>query len=106
MRAFQRIQTEDEELRRVQDSVEAFAKPLTMNPLLDGLLLEGADGTGVALVSGQANYVNHGLGRAVKFWPVSPNADARVWEDTANPDAATILVLRCSADVTLRLWVF
>lgn len=109
MRDFQRIQTEDEELRRVQDNVGVAFKPLARCPVVDGLLVAGDDGMGVALVTGQANYVAHGLQRRCIGWMlVSPGADVRVWEDVADvsPDAEALLVLRCSANVTTKLWVF
>lgn len=64
MRAFQRIQTEDEELRRVQDSVEAAFKPLLLNPTLDGALLKDVVLTG----GGVVNDVSHLLGRPLTGW--------------------------------------
>lgn len=103
MRALERVKTGAEDVRQLQDALQSFVRPLLSLQLLDGRLVED-----VALVSGQANYVPHGLGRRAKWLAVSPNADARIWEDTATaaPVPTTQLVLRASANVTVHLWVF
>lgn len=65
----------------------------------------------VALSTGFKNLIPHGLGRALTGRLVTrQDADARVWDDDVDEgdvaDPQRYLALRCSADVTVRLWVW
>jgi hypothetical protein len=103
MRQIERVQTEDPDLRRVQDSVITATLPLFRNPTLDGLLLEG-----VTLSGSDATEVAHKLGRPVRGWAVTRcRVDARVWDEQDENDVPEkTLRLRASTDVLVDLWVF
>lgn len=87
----------DENLRRIGAAYDAVLK----SPLLAGSLIEG-----VSLLSGQSNFVSHGLGRTPRgFIVVSPDADARIWKGPSDSPSTT-LVLNTSANVNLSVFVF
>lgn len=53
--------------------------------------------------------IPHNLGRKPLGWiAVAPDADARIWEDTAvnNPDPTKFIRVRASATVNCSFWVF
>lgn len=114
-----RVQTSDEDLNRVQDSILPTVNALRACPILDGRLVETeTDSNGheieIVLTTTPKN-VAHKLGRAYRGWWVTDrNADARVWVDPPtgtpsvdpNPDHAKFVRLDASATVTVRLWVF
>jgi hypothetical protein len=103
MRQIERVQTDDPDLRRVQDSIITATLPLFRNPTLDGRLLEG-----VTLSGSGATGVAHKLGRAVRGWSVTRRrADASIWDEQDENDIPEkTLRLRASADVVVDLWVF
>jgi len=72
-------------------------------PTLDGNKLSG-----VVLVAGIDNFVNHGLGRDYLGWHVSDrNPDAGVFlSATTNKSPEKYLILNSNADTTVALWVF
>jgi hypothetical protein len=108
VKALDRLQVADDDLRRVQDNVVKAFLPLSRNPLLDGNLLEG-----VALVGGSAdNEVAHKLGRKLRGWVVlrcyavaSPE-DTSLWDtQSTNPSPELTLRLRALNAMTVDLWV-
>ena len=90
-------------LSRVQDNVDEVLRPITIVPILDGVLL-----TGIALDSTVTNYVSHNLGRTLIGWVlVRVRDDSTVWDaQDSNGNRANTLALECSADVVVDLWVF
>jgi hypothetical protein len=101
MKQFRRINTEDYDLSRVQDSIEEVLSPLSVLPLLDGVLLEGV----YLGSSASGNEVKHLLGRKPRFWIVlKKNAQADIWQISSVLESK-ILTLKASAPVTVSLWV-
>lgn len=101
MKALKKVSTKVADLNKVQENVEAALTPIIACPLVNGLVLKN-----VELVSGQDNIVAHKLQRRPQGWfVVSPKQSATVWELTSALPASN-LNLRCSANVTLDLWVF
>lgn len=100
---FKKINTDNYELQKVQDSVAAAFQTLGMNYMINGELLKD-----VTLQSGVDNQVQHKLSRVPNgFFVVDKNATADVWQSTtANKIKDRILLLRSSATVTINLWVF
>ena len=115
---FDRINSGDNALDRVQGNVAKAIDPVLSVALLDGRLVED-DVVAGALVpitlSTTPKDVAHGLGREYRGWiVVDKNANADVWVDPPtgtplvdpNPDRALFIRLDASAAVTVKLWVF
>lgn len=93
---------EHDEVQSLHDEMEQVFRDVGGIRILQGRLLED-----VALTTGQANFVNHRLGRTANYIVVRKSADARIWDQqSANNLQSKTLDLRCSANVTVSLWVF
>jgi hypothetical protein len=91
------------DLHRLQDNIETFARPLSRRLHLYSELIED-----VSLTSGQENLVAHGLGKKVRGFRVTDiNASASVWrDDTSTADLTVHIPLRISSTATVSLEVF
>lgn len=98
---FRRVNTKLNDLKLLQDSLDAALRPIIDKLILDGRLIED-----IELTTGQANLIDHRLGRSIRgYVVVKRDADARVWDSV--PDRpATQIDLRSSANVTISIWVF
>lgn len=94
---------DEPKLERFQQNVDEALRPLIQANILDGRLLRS-----VSLITGQANLVEHKLGRAPQGWLViRSRAQATVWDlQDSNELPSKTLDLRCSANVTVDLWIF
>lgn len=97
------INADDDQLERIQSHIEEVFESIADIEVTDGRLIKS-----ISLISGQANEVSHGLGRSVEGWQVvRQRADARIWDNQdSNKKKNLTLDLRCSANVTVDLWVF
>ncbi len=102
-KAFKKTGTDNSDLQKVQNNVQAAIEPLIASAIGDGQLL-----TGVVLVAGTPSMVAHQLGRDILGWiVVGTNAQADVWDEQAlNTFKSRFVRLQTSADVTVNLWVF
>lgn len=102
-RSFKKFVSDMPELTEVQRNIEEVLEPIIRANILDGLLIED-----VRLTAGQDNAIPHQLTRVPQGWIiVRKNADSRVWENvTDNRIRNANLLLQCSNDVTVSLWVF
>jgi hypothetical protein len=101
MRKYTRINVEDYDLTRVQDAIEEALGPISQSPILDANLIQN-----VVLTAGQDNQVAHGLSRPFRmWWVVDRNAQSDIWAIPNQTFTSRFLTLRCSADVTVSLWV-
>lgn len=100
---YKKVRTEDTVVRQIQDAVEIPLKDISSRPILDGQIL-----TDIELTSGVDNIVDHKLQRVLTGWIViSKSAQSDVWDlQAANSRPQQFLVLRCSANVTVKIWVF
>ena len=87
----------------LQTRVRKFALQLEDAPFLYGVLLED-----VKLKTGQDNQVGHSLKhKAVGYLVLTKRAQADIFDGVNGiGDSTEHLKLRCSADVTVNLWVF
>lgn len=100
MRFFKKIQLSDALLSMFQDNVEDAVDQITRTPIIGGVLVEN-----VSLVAGVDNAVAHKLGVRPTMLMISRKFDnADVWE-VSGTATANLLTLRCSANVTVNLWV-
>ncbi len=105
---FDRIRTQNSELRQLQDAAGAVFKDITGREVLDGRLIEDVVLTGTQTLS-----LAHGLGRRLVGWViVRKNATGDVWDgQKTNSTPARTLVLNndLATDqdtMTISLWVF
>lgn len=101
----ERLQTQDEDLRKVQENVAKAVEPLLLGPFAGAVLTNA-----VTLGASAFQLVPHGLGRIPSGWLlVAPNAGVLVWEDSNsshNADPTAFLFVIASAAVTCRFLVF
>ena len=97
---FNKVRTEDDNLRRIQDNIETPLKDISSKTILDGQLL-----TGVKLVTSFQNQIAHKLGRKPLGWIVAGlDENATIWE--VKKSSSLFLYLEASANCTISLWVF
>ena len=103
VKRFKKINTKDKELVQVQNNVEDVLNPIINANIVDGLLLKN-----VCLTALKANLVKHKLNRPPLGWIlVRKRADSRIWDiQDSNINTKTSLVLTCSHDVVVDLWIF
>jgi len=100
---FNKLFVKDSDLNRVQSNVDASLKTIETLPWMGGVIIDG-----VLLVSGVDNRVDHGLGRdPTGFIVLDKQATCDIWRSTTSNSLASLtLLLRSSANVTIKLWVF
>lgn len=102
VKAFKKVISDNQDIRKLSDNLIEFLVPVQKNNLLDGLLLKS-----IALASGTTS-VEHKLGRAPEGWIVVRNrAQSTIWDtQDANSMPEKTLILHSSAATTVDLWVF
>lgn len=103
LKSFSKIQSDDEVLNRVQDNVAQTFQPIIQQPILGGNILPG-----ISLLTGVDNNVPHKLGRKlIGYMVVRKNSNSTVWDSQGfNLSQNSTLILNCSANTTVDLWVF
>lgn len=95
-----RINTQNYELSRVQDFLANAIDRL------DSEIVNGHQIDSIDLTAGEANTINHGLGRNLRgYIVVRKDANASIWDETSSTPAKT-LKLQTSSDCTVSLWVY
>lgn len=100
-----RIQTSDETLNRIQDSIASVVQDLNSQLFPGGNLVK------FDLKTGKDNLVPHGLAKMPQVWIVARlDTNATIWEQVSadlSGQSATkdYLNLRCSADCSISVWV-
>lgn len=96
-RAFKKVVSDNADLQRVQENVQAALEPVISSPIVDGLLIS-------AQLESGSNKVAHKLGRKPQgYIVVTKSANIDVWGSVMSP---SILTLEASGNVTLTLWIF
>jgi len=102
-KAFKKNYTTDNQLNKLQDNIAEAISPFIKNLLLDGSILSG-----IELVTGQDNIINHKLGRSLVGWLIIGNdTNAVVYDNQANnslPNSTLLLIT--TANCTVKLYVF
>jgi len=98
-----RVQTQDRLINQLQNNMITSLQPITSNLIVTGNIIQS-----VALVAGQVNTINHGLNRILNGWQlVRVRSQSTVWDDQDNnSNPASTLLLQCSANVTVDIYVF
>jgi hypothetical protein len=98
MKSLPRIQTNNSDVRRIQDLIVRWTNQLLGISILNGILLEN-----VVLTSG-SNEIEHKLDRVPKGWVVvDQNASATFYSSSKTN---RVLTLVASANATVSIWVF
>lgn len=94
---------EDELVDRFQDNVEAFTNQLSQKQIIDGQILKN-----ITLITGSVNEVSHKLGRELTGWIIIRNrANSILWDSQdSNLRKGLTLLLNCTANTVVDLWVF
>ncbi len=101
LKQFKAVGLDDEQASKFQQNVAETFTPILRAQILDGILLRD-----IVLITGQDNIVPHKLGRLLMGWQLADiNADARVWR-IESPLPSKNLLLNCSANCTISLWVY
>lgn len=97
------LQSLDIDATFAQDRIQEITDFIERSSLIDGKLVSD-----VELTTGQDNDVAHALGRKPQgYIVVNRNADSVVFtSSTLNRNPKNSLILNCSANVTISLWVF
>lgn len=101
-----RILTEDKNIQLIQDNVDQALTPIQNSAMSDSALL-----TGINLVSGQDNLVQHKQAKQLQYWILSGiNAQSTVWSPTTSKlsgasSNSSYLNLRCSTSCVVNLVV-
>ena len=102
LRKYERVQSQDSTINRIQDRLESAFVPIFGSLVVDGILLEDLS------LSTATLEIPHGLGRPYRGYFVADlNADARVYRDTSSAsNPSQFLPLKASGAVTAKVWVF
>lgn len=103
MRQFKQINTGDFDLQRVQENAATTFSDITKIAFLDGTFVEAS------LNNATDTAVEHGLGRVpLGYFSVACNSPGgTVYEsNTANNLKSRIILLRATATVNVKLWIF
>ena len=101
-KSYKVIETESEELARVQVYVAQAIESLSSSPLLDGILLKN-----IQLASGTTS-VQHKLNRVLQgYLIVRKRSNVDIWDSQdSNSNPSKTLNLEASATVNVDLYVF
>lgn len=98
---FKQIKSDDYELMRVQDNVNAALIPIQNAQILDGQVLKN-----ISLITGQPNIISHKLNRnIVGYIVIRKDSNADVWDASSSTPSLTIL-LYTDSNCKVDLYVF
>lgn len=97
LKAFKTIQDVEYLLSKLQGHIVEFTNQLTMNPFLSGTIVESTIGVTDTTLS-------HGLKAEPTGWIIlDKDANSNIWKVSQNSKE---IVLKASASVTCKVWVF
>lgn len=100
IKSFNKVDSPDRIVSRIQDNVEAVFKQLLLNPVLSSNIIRN-----VPLLAVSTSIVNTGLSEKANGWIIiRKSSDSTVWEVAS--DDYRVLHLQCSADTTVDIMVF
>jgi len=97
------INTKDLDLSKVQDNLTYAIDTIGSKEIIDGIVLKN-----INLLSSGPNVINHKLGRGLVGWYIiRKRANSDIWDSQdTNPTQAISLILNCTNNVTVDIWVF
>lgn len=99
MQPFDRVQTQDGTLNRIQDRIKIVLRAIISKPILDGQIIDS-----ITLPAGVATNVAHKLGRKPKGWIPVQGVSTTITENSKDDK---FLNLTAGATVTnTSIWVF
>ena len=98
-RGYSRIQTENEDLRKIQENIASAVEGLDKNILLKNKILYDID-----LGPEETDIIQHGLGRCPNGWNIiKRSGPGQVWQVTLDEK---IIELQSDTSVTVSILVF
>jgi hypothetical protein len=90
-------------LSRVQDNLASTLDTITSIEMLDGVRIEN-----IKLLSGIDNLISHKLNRIpLGYIILRKRASSDIWDtQDSNKSPSKTLILNCSANVTIDIWIF
>lgn len=103
VKTLKKVESDTPDLTKIQENVSQAIAPAVKSPIIDGTLLRN-----IKLETGKNNDVDHKLDRNLRGWMIiRQRAEANIWDlQDSNTLSKKTLRLRCSANVTVDLWVF
>ena len=103
LKRFKKLQTKDEQSRKLQNNIEAVVNPIVNSPIIDGVLIKD-----ICLTPLKANYIKHSLGRIpLGYIVIRKREDSRIWDiQDFNPNPSRTFAITCSHDVQIDIWLF
>jgi len=103
VKSFKKLELENKELNKLQSNIELTFTPIINSEIINGILIRNLN-----LTTGQDNIVAHKLGRkALGYIIVKKSDESTIWDvDSETFSEKNFLILNCSADVVVSLWVF
>lgn len=99
MKSYKKLPTNDPVIRQIQNNTEQAITPILDKEIIDGIIVKE-----IELSTGVENIVNHKLGREpLGYIIVKKNANSVIWNSSINKRN---IDLRCSANVTVNIWIF
>lgn len=100
IKAFKRIAQKQPELQAVINSVAEFVRPLELNPILDGRIIEDV------VIGTSATDISHKLGRKWVGWFVVSRTSGVVPYESTQTDDTKYLTLIAASSITVDIYVF
>lgn len=103
LKQYKKISSSDRAVNQLQENVEQVLSPIIDKEIIDGILIKD-----IELTTGQDNHINHLLGKTLTGYLITrQKASAIIWDSQdSNTSQSRTLILNCSANVTVSLWVF
>ena len=103
LKTFKKISLESVDVSKFQDNVENVLKPVLNAQFLNGRLIKN-----INLTSGSTNIIEHKLERELIGWIITrKTANSNIWdEQSLNTFKSKNLLLQCSNNVIIDIWVF
>lgn len=94
---------EDKLVDQFQSNVDTFTRQVGSKEIVDGQILKN-----IKLIAGSTNEIPHKLGRELLGWfIIRLRSNSIIWDSQDTHLRKNVsLVLNCSADTTIDLWVF
>lgn len=96
-----KIYISDRAVSKFQENTRIIIDEIVGKEILDGVLIKNID-----LVAGVDNIISHKLNRNLLGWIIiKKNTQSDIWEKSGDFSKKN-LILNCSADTTISIWIF
>lgn len=105
---FRKLIFTDDTISRFQENVSDVFTSIQNSLLINSVLQNGILNQGITFVSGNDNYISHGLSRKPKGYIItSKNTPVDIYtSSTVNPDQNAIIILKSNANAVVNIVFF